>query len=85
MYIDGMSHRIQITITDEQYAFLDGEADASSLSIAELVRRAIDTTYALADATSMTVIEHTAGRRTGRRIDPKGSWHRHSVRWRTNR
>ncbi len=79
-----MAHRLHITITDEQYAYLDEEANASSLSIAELVRRAIDTTYALADATAMTVIEHTPGRRSGRRVDPEGSWHRHSVRWRTN-
>lgn len=64
-----MAHRIQITLTDAQYAFLDAEADHSSVSIAELVRRAIDTTYALAEPPRIRVIEHSAGRRAGRRID----------------
>src|SRR5580765_2665595 len=33
-------------ITHEQYAFLDAEACRSSVSVAELIRRAIDTVYA---------------------------------------
>jgi hypothetical protein len=64
-----MSHRLQITISNEQYTFLDEEADRSSISIAELVRRALDTTYALAEPPRMRVIEHTTGRRSGRSIE----------------
>jgi hypothetical protein len=64
-----MTHRIQITLTDAQYSFLDDEADRSSISIAELVRRALDTTYALAEPPRMRVIEHTTGRRAGRSLE----------------
>ena len=37
-----MSHRAEITLTDEQYARLRQEAQRTGLSLAELVRRAID-------------------------------------------
>jgi hypothetical protein len=40
-----MSRRTQITLTDEQYEFLHGEAARSGLSVAELMRRAVDHTY----------------------------------------
>ena len=40
-----MSHRAQVTLTDEQYARLCDEARRSGLSFAELVRRAIDRSY----------------------------------------
>ena len=40
-----MSHRAQITLTDEQYARLCEEAQRTGLSFAELVRRAIDGRY----------------------------------------
>jgi hypothetical protein len=72
-----MPHRIQITLSDLQYSFLDAEADRSSVSIAELVRRAIDTSYGLSDTRRLLVLEHTLGRRTGRSIDeepPLGRW-----------
>jgi hypothetical protein len=75
-----MAHRIQITLTDSQYAFLDDEADHSSVSIAELVRRAIDTTYALAEPPRIRVIEHSTGRRAGRRIDAARSQERRWLR-----
>jgi hypothetical protein len=77
-----MARRLHITISDEQYAFLDEEADRSSLSIAELVRRALDTTYALAGPPRVTVIEHTLGRRAGRSVDREGPPHRDVPRWR---
>ena len=77
-----MSHRLQITLSDEQYEYLDAEADRSSLSMAELVRRALDTTYGLAGTPRVTVIEHALGRRSGRRVDEEGSWHRDEPRWR---
>jgi hypothetical protein len=37
-----MSHRIQLTLTDEQHARLVAESRRSGLSHAELIRRAID-------------------------------------------
>ena len=40
-----MSHRTQITLEDEQYAFLRAEAARTGLGLAELVRRALDATY----------------------------------------
>lgn len=40
-----MSHRLQITLTDRQYAALLGESIRSSVSMAELIRRAIDSLY----------------------------------------
>ena len=40
-----MSHRTQITLTDEQYALLCAEAEQTGLAVAELVRRAVDTSY----------------------------------------
>lgn len=82
MYLNGMSHRLQITVSDQQYEYLDAEADRSSLSMAELVRRALDTTYALAGPPRVTVIEHALGRRAGRSIDDEGPWHRDDPRWR---
>jgi hypothetical protein len=40
-----MSRKTQVTLTDRQHAFLVDEAERTGLSLAELVRRAIDTTY----------------------------------------
>lgn len=40
-----MSHRTQITLTDEQYARLKDESSRSGVGLAELVRRAIDGRY----------------------------------------
>ncbi len=40
-----MSRRTQITLTDRQHALLVDEAERSGLSLAELVRRAIDGVY----------------------------------------
>ena len=40
-----MSHRTQITLTDEQYARLIEESNRSGVALAELVRRAIDQFY----------------------------------------
>jgi hypothetical protein len=40
-----LSRRTQITLTDRQHAFLAEESFRSGLPMAELVRRAIDTTY----------------------------------------
>jgi hypothetical protein len=77
-----MSRRIHITISEDTYSFLDEEADRSSVSIAELVRRALDTTYVLAGPGRVTVIEHTLGRRPGRSVDHEGPRQRDAPRWR---
>lgn len=45
-----MSHRTQITLSDEEYARLKREAERTGLSLAELVRRALHQTYGGADA-----------------------------------
>lgn len=40
-----MSRRTQITLTDRQHAFLLEESFRTGLSMAELVRRAVDAVY----------------------------------------
>jgi hypothetical protein len=64
-----VAHRLQITIARTQYEFLDAEASRSSVSIAELIRRAIDTAYAPEGPGRVQVITHTLGRRPGRALD----------------
>jgi len=64
-----MGHRLQITISNEQYAFLDDEANRSSVSIAELVRRSLDTVYGPHGERRLVLINHATGRRSGVRVD----------------
>jgi hypothetical protein len=45
VYTDIMSRKTQITLTDRQHRLLLEESLRSSVSMAELVRRAIDTVY----------------------------------------
>ena len=40
-----MSRKTQLTLTDGQHAYLVGESARTGLSMAELVRRAIDRVY----------------------------------------
>jgi hypothetical protein len=40
-----MSRRTQLTLTDRQHAYLIGESIRTGLSMAELMRRAIDKVY----------------------------------------
>jgi hypothetical protein len=40
-----MSRRTQVTLTDAQHSYLLSESTRSGVSLAELVRRAIDETY----------------------------------------
>lgn len=57
-----MSHRTQITLTDRHYERLRSEAARSGLSLAELVRRAIEQSYGAADHTQMLdVLEGSFG------------------------
>ena len=44
-----MSHRTQITLTDEQYELLRSESRQRGLSLSELVRRALDRSYGTVD------------------------------------
>jgi hypothetical protein len=68
-----MSRRFQVVLTNEQYGFLDREADRSSVSVAELISRAIDTTYGPYDGRrpKVQVITHELGRRSGQAFDPR--------------
>lgn len=43
--INHMSRKTQITLTDRQHAFLSDESRRTGLSLAELIRRAVDGTY----------------------------------------
>ncbi|HZT91547.1 MAG TPA: hypothetical protein VFA05_05850 [Gaiellaceae bacterium] len=61
-----MSRRLQILLAPDQYAFLAREADRSSVSMGELIRRAIDTVYAPAGSQVLSVIRHVPGRRAGK-------------------
>ena len=45
-----MSHRTQITLTDEQYARLREASRRSGLSLAELVRRSVERCYGTSSA-----------------------------------
>jgi hypothetical protein len=45
IHLHHMSRRTQITLTDRQHAFLLTESERTDLSMAELVRRAIDRVY----------------------------------------
>jgi hypothetical protein len=63
-----LAHRFTILLSREQYLALDEEADRSSVPIAELIRRAIDTIYMPGHPQKVREITHTVGRRAGRRI-----------------
>jgi hypothetical protein len=64
-----MAHRLHITVSNDQYAFLDAEADRSSVSMAELVRRALDTVFGPHGERKVVQISHATGRRSGRRVE----------------
>ena len=61
-----MSHRTQLTLTDEQYERLSALASASGMSLSELVRRALDRTYAYGGREGLT---ESFGAWKGRRED----------------
>ena len=63
-----MSRRLCITISTAQYVLLDREADRSSVSMAELIRRALDTVYGERGERTIIEIAHVVGRRPGRHI-----------------
>lgn len=63
-----MAHRLHLVISSAQYAFLTDESSRSSVSMGELIRRAIDSTYAPSGDRRVHVITHTLGRRAGVRF-----------------
>jgi hypothetical protein len=64
-----MSNRIHIVVADSQLAYLRAEADRSSISVSELVRRALDATYGPRGERRVFSITHTLGRRPGKKFD----------------
>ena len=44
-HLSKMSRRLHIMLTDEQYVFLTRASERTSLSIGELIRRALDEKY----------------------------------------
>jgi hypothetical protein len=63
-----LSHRFQVILSETQYMFLTAESNRSSVSVAELIRRAIDATYGPGGTKTIHVITHTLGRRSGLRV-----------------
>jgi hypothetical protein len=45
LHLQQMSRRTQVTLTDRQHSFLFEEAARTGLSMAELIRRAVDSVY----------------------------------------
>jgi hypothetical protein len=63
-----VAHQFHLLLSDHQYRALDEEANRSGISIAEQIRRFIDTMLGPHNERKVVVIEHTLGRRPGRRI-----------------
>ena len=74
-----MSRRLNITITDSQYDYLTRASESTSLSVAELIRRALDARYPASATGATSRNEFTiavwrplttrVGRRGGLRLD----------------
>src|SRR5436309_6810940 len=62
-YTCAVARRLHILLSDDQYAFLDREANRSSVSMAELVRRALDTVFGANGEHTVVSVTHTLGRR----------------------
>jgi hypothetical protein len=63
-----LSRRFQLILSEAHYAFLSAESNRSSVSVAELIRRAIDATYGPTGTKKVHLITHTLGRRSGLRV-----------------
>lgn len=62
-----MSHRTQITLTDDQYERLRQESARSGLGLAELVRRAIERSYGSVSSREMLdALDDSFGQWSGR-------------------
>lgn len=66
MYHDGMPRRTQITLTEEQYARMLALSEETGVSMSELIRRALDRTYA---ARGEAALEESFGAWRGRSLD----------------
>ena len=66
-----VSRRLQITVSETQYQLLLRESERSSVSMSELVRRAIDTTYEINSPNRVLEITHVLGRRAGVPFDER--------------
>lgn len=65
-----MSHRTQITLTDEQYERLRTESERTGVGLAELVRRAVDRSYGTTEhATLVQALDDSFGSWTDRDYD----------------
>ena len=65
-----MSHRTQITLTDEQYSRLLGESGRTGLSLSELMRRAVDRAFgALGPDEILLALDESFGSWTDRDYD----------------
>ena len=64
-----MSHRLNVTLTNEQYEWLDSEANRSSVSMSETIRRALDTVFGMHGERRVFAVTHAAGRRPGVKLD----------------
>ena len=56
-----MSRKTQLTFSDRQHAFLREESHRTGLSMAELVRRAVDTVYRVNTRPRVTGLEVSVG------------------------
>ncbi len=65
-----MTHRTQITLTDEQYQRLLDESKRSGLALAELVRRAVERSYGSTPADeALAALDASFGSWTDRSVD----------------
>lgn len=65
-----MSHRTQITLTDEQYIRLRRESARTGVGLAELIRRALDRSYGEVNREeALRAIEESAGAWADRAFD----------------
>lgn len=68
-----MSHRTQITLTDDQYERLRTESERTGIGLAELVRRAVDRSYGTTKhATTVEALDDSFGSWTDRDYDGAG-------------
>lgn len=68
-----MSHRTQITLTDEQYERLRTESERTGMGLAELVRRALDRTYGTKrHRDRIRALDDSFGAWTDREVDGAG-------------
>jgi len=75
-----MATRFHVTLEDRQYRFLTEESERLSVSVAELIRRAVDSTFSLDPARRTPGVEVSFG--VWRRPDAAGVGRRAGIRLR---